>query len=71
MLTELEPKYPEVSVQLTGEDGNAFFIIARVRRALKNAGVSTDEIDQFVDEVMFRGNYSNVLRTAMKWVDVA
>jgi hypothetical protein len=70
MLTELEPKYPEVSVQLTGEDGNAFFIIARVRRALKNAGVSTDEIDQFVDEAM-SGDYSNVLRTAMKWVDVA
>ena len=70
MLTELEPKYPEVSVQLTGEDGNAFFIIARVRHALKNAGVSTDEIDQFVDEAM-SGDYSNVLRTAMKWVDVA
>lgn len=70
MLTELEPKYPEVSVQLRGEDGKAFFIITRVQRALKNAGVSTDEIDQFVDEAM-SGDYSNVLRTAMKWVDVA
>ena len=32
------PKFPDVHAQLTGEDGNAFFIIGRVSRALKLAG---------------------------------
>jgi hypothetical protein len=30
------PKYPNVRVQLTGEDGNAFFIIVRVAQALRS-----------------------------------
>jgi hypothetical protein len=28
-------KHPEISVQLSGEDGNGFFIASRVRMALK------------------------------------
>lgn len=30
-------KYPDVKVQLSGMDGNAFFIIVRVRKALRDA----------------------------------
>ena len=28
-------KYPDIKVQLSGEDGNAFFIIGTVKKALK------------------------------------
>lgn len=66
----MTPKYPNVEVQLTGEDGNAFFIIGKVQKALRRAGAGADEIKAFVDEAM-SGNYNNVLRTAMKWVKVA
>ena len=31
---------PEITVQLTGKDGNAFMIIGLVQRALRDAGVS-------------------------------
>ncbi len=65
-----EPKYPDVYVQLSGEDGNAFFIIGRVRKALRQAGVSNAEIDAFGDEAM-SGDYDNVLRTVMRWVSAA
>jgi hypothetical protein len=63
------PKY-EVEVQLTGNDGNAFSIMASVKNALKKAGASKEEIDQYITESM-AGDYDNLLRVAMDWVEVA
>mgnify|MGYP001210668926 CR=1 FL=1 len=63
-------KYPQVKVQLTGEDGNAFFIISKVRSALKRAGASEEEVKAFCDEAT-SGDYDNVLQTCMRWVDVS
>ena len=63
------PKY-DVAVQLSGNDGNAFAIIASVRDALKKAGASTEELTQYSQESM-RGDYDNLLRVAMEWVNVA
>lgn len=65
----LTTKYPEIAVQLSGEDGNAFFIIGRTRKALRRAGVSKDEIDTFSSEAA-SGDYDHVLQTVMAWVDV-
>lgn len=61
------PIYPDVEVQLTGEDGNAFFIMGRVRKALRDAGATDEEIQRYTDESQ-SGDYDNVLRTAMRWV---
>lgn len=66
----MDSKYPDIEVQLSGEDGNAFFIIGRVRQALRQAGVSGKECDQFSNEAM-AGDYDNVLQTCMRWVSVA
>lgn len=63
------PKY-EVEVQLTGNDGNAFSIMASVKDALKKAGASKEEIDQYISDSM-AGDYDNLLRVAMDWVEVA
>ena len=62
------PKYPDVIVQLSGEDGNSMFIIGRARRTARRAGVSSDELDKFSEEAM-SGDYDNVLQTVMKWFD--
>jgi hypothetical protein len=62
------PKY-NVTVQLTGEDGNAFAIMAAVKRGLQKAGASKEEITQYTMDSM-SGDYDNLLRTAMKWVEV-
>lgn len=64
-----EVKYPEVEVQLTGNDGNAFAIMGAVSKALRRAGVDKLEIDEYVKESM-SGDYDNLLRTAMRWVSV-
>lgn len=62
-------RYPEIEVQLTGEDGNGFFIIARVLKALRRAGISAQERDAFMSEAQ-AGDYDHLLQTAMEWVEV-
>lgn len=64
----MKPKY-DISVKLIGENGNAFNIIGKVRKEMKRNGVSNDEIDLFINEAM-SGDYNNLLRTCMKYVNV-
>lgn len=61
-------KYPHVTVQLTGQDGNAFFILGRVMGALRDAGVPEEEVDEFLREAK-SGDYDHLLATVMKWVN--
>ena len=62
-------KYPEIEVQLTGNDGNAFAIMGIVTQALKEANVSKDEVAEYMEQSM-SGDYDNLLRVAMSWVTV-
>ena len=58
-----------VSVQLSGNDGNAFAVMGAVKSALKKAGASKEEIEQYITDSM-SGDYDNLLRVAMEWVKV-
>lgn len=62
-------KYPEIEVELVGNDGNAFAIMGAVSKALKRAKVSEAEVKQYMAESM-SGDYDNLLRVAMAWVTV-
>jgi len=62
-------KYPEIEVQLTGSDGNAFAVIGKVCRELKRGGASAEEVSAFTEEAT-AGDYDHVLMTCMKWVEV-
>ena len=64
-----KPKYPNITVQLTGNDGNAFAIMGAVRKALKREKVSADEIAEYTKQST-SGDYDNLLRVAMSWVTV-
>ncbi len=64
----MKPKFPDVTVQLSGMDGNAFFIIAAVSKALKRAG-HHDVAREFCLEAT-TGDYNHLLQTAMAYVDV-
>ncbi len=66
----MDIKYPDIDVQLSGEDGNAFVIIGRVSSALRRADVSNDIIEAFREEAM-AGDYDGVLQTAMRWVNTS
>lgn len=65
-----KPKYPNIEVQLSGEDGNAFAVVGAVRRALRLAGVSVEEMAAFQTEA-FSGDYDHLLATVFEWVEVS
>jgi hypothetical protein len=56
-------------VQLVGLDGNAFSILARVKRALQDAGRSSADVSKYMEQAM-SGDYDNLLRVTMDWVEV-
>ena len=60
------PEKPKV--QLAGLDGNAFSIISRVSKALREAGLG-DQVKKFQSEAT-SGDYDHVIQTAMKFADV-
>ena len=57
------------TVQLTGQDGNAFAIMGTVKKALQKAGYTKEEVDKYLVESM-SGDYNNLLVVAQKWVNV-
>jgi hypothetical protein len=63
-------KYPKITVQLSGEDGNIFAIMGRISRALRNGKVDRKEIDQFVEEVTSTDSYPAALAACSNWVTV-
>lgn len=64
-----EPRYPDITVSLAGGDGNAFAILGKVNKALRNAGVDKTEIDEYTAQAT-SSDYDNLLATTMQWVDV-
>ncbi|MBR0197192.1 MAG: hypothetical protein IJQ34_03570 [Kiritimatiellae bacterium] len=54
-----------IHLKLTGEDGNAFFILGRARQALRRARRS-DLWEQFHKDAT-SGDYQNLLATCMKY----
>ena len=61
----INPKYPNINIPLVGEDGNAFSILGRVHRIMRNSGIA-NEWDEFHAEAT-SGDYDNLLRTVMTW----
>jgi len=58
------------TVKLIGEDGNVFYILGKVRAALKSAEYSKDAISEFTKQATSGSDYDTVLQTCMIWVDV-
>lgn len=56
------------TVKLSGIDGNAFSIIAKVCAALKRAGLH-DQIEEFTKEAT-AGDYDHLLQTVGKYINV-
>ena len=58
----------KVQVNLVGEDGNAFAILGRVRKALWE-GDYKDLIEQFTKEAT-SGDYDHLMQVVMEYVEV-
>jgi hypothetical protein len=62
-------KYPDIEVELTGNDPNAFSILTRVKRELRHHKVSKEECDRYMNEAM-GGDYDHLIQVTMEWVTV-
>jgi hypothetical protein len=62
------PIYPQVEVQLVGNDGNAFFILGNCQKQARRAGLTKEQIAEFMAEAK-SGDYDNLLRTCMKYFE--
>ena len=63
------PKYPNITVELVGKDGNAFNTLGIYRRAMKHTGLSETEINEFTKEAT-SGDYNHLLATCTEYFNV-
>ena len=68
MIVNTKVKYPNITIDLSNQDGNAFAIMASVRKALRRAGVSSEEVAEYIKQSQ-SGDYNNLLAVAMSWVN--
>ena len=66
----MQPKYPHIRVRLTGQDGNAFYVLGKVQEAMRRGKVTADEVKKFVDEAT-SVDYDHLLQVCMQWVEVS
>ncbi len=58
-----------LKVKLIGEDGNAFYILGKVRATLQQNGYDKDFIETFTKKAT-SGDYTHLLATVMDYVEV-
>lgn len=63
------PKYPEIKIQLTGKDSNAFYILGIISRTLRKAEVPDSVWKEFEKEAT-SGDYNHLLATAMDYFEI-
>ena len=65
----MTPKFPNISVDLTAVDSNAYSIMGAVTTAMRRGGCSRDEQDAYRKEAM-SGDYDNLIQVSMRTVNV-
>lgn len=53
---------------LVGVDGNAYAVMGYVRKAMRECGFTSSEIDAYTSQAK-SGDYNNLLCVSMKYVD--
>lgn len=65
----MTPKFPNVSVDFSGQDGNAFMVMGAVTKAMRRAGCSEHDVSEY-RKAATSGDYDNLLRVTMETVNV-
>jgi len=65
------PMFPEVEIEidLTGPDGNAFYILGAVNQALRSAGATKEQTTDFNNDAT-SSDYENLLEVVARWVNL-
>lgn len=68
-MAEIEDcKFEKPRVVLTGTDGNAYAIMAKIKKALMENGLQ-NKVKEFLDEAT-SGNYDHLIETCFKYADI-
>ena len=59
-----EPKYPEITVSLVGENRNVFYILGKCLSAMSHANIPKEEQDEFYHQAT-ASDYNHLLITCM------
>lgn len=65
-----KPKYENIKVTLSNENGNIFNLMGVVTGEMKRAGVSNAEISELRKQVMASESYDAALAILQSWVTV-
>ena len=65
----MNPKYPNIIVDLIGKNAHGLFIILSVSSALKKNGVPQSEINDFSMDAS-SSDFNHLLRVCMAWVNI-
>ena len=57
------------TVKLIGQDGNAFSIMGRVKKALMLAGAEKEYVDRYLSKAT-SGDYDHLLVVSMEYINV-
>lgn len=60
------PKYENIEIQLSSVDGNAFSIIGKCLKSMKESDLPKSEQNKFLKEAT-ASNYDNLIQVCMKW----
>lgn len=61
MIREKKEKSGPIIIDLTGPNGNAFYLLAMARKLAKSLGWTENKIDHFLDK-MQSGDYENLIQ---------
>ena len=59
-------KYKKQVIDLTGPDGNAFFLLGKAMKLCKQIGISSERTDEILDE-MRSSDYENLIKSFDKY----
>jgi hypothetical protein len=62
-------KYPEITINLTSIDGNAFCILGTCINKMRKAGLPKEKRDEFYKEAT-SADYDHLLQTCINWFNV-
>ena len=63
-------KYPDVTVQLTGKNGNVYNLLGIVAGGMRKSGLSIKDKEDFIEEATSSGSYDEVIQLIMRTVNV-
>ncbi len=64
-----DPKFPQIEVELVGNDGNAYAVMGAVGVAMLKGGLTKEDVKEYTESAT-SGDYDNLLMVTMETVTV-